>query len=230
MSGGIASTKGELTRAQIVEVNESRRRVGGGLSVPCMFNPFEYTLSKSNTFQEPDSTNGKNSPKAEFSKAGAQTLKLNLTFDTYEDDTDVREITDKLWKFMAVKKKENSKPEDKDSPPLVAFTWGTFYFVAYITNMTQKFTLFTHKGIPVRAKVDVTFTQYVDEEDYPPQNPTSGGGPISRIWRVEGGDRLDTIAAEVYGDATKWRLIAQHNMIINPLSIKPGQQLAIPYE
>jgi nucleoid-associated protein YgaU len=78
--------------------------------------------------------------------------------------------------------------------------------------------------------VDVTFTQYTDVDDYEKQNPTSGGGPIERIWRVVAGDRLDTIAAEVYQDSTKWRLIASQNHITNPLAIRPGQQLRIPID
>jgi nucleoid-associated protein YgaU len=115
-------------------------------------------------------------------------------------------------------------------PPEVAFEWGVFRFVAVITEMTQKFTLFKLDGTPVRAKVDVTFTQHKDVNDYPGQNPTSGGGPIQRIRQVIAGDRLDTIAFEVYGDATRWRNIAEHNQINNPLDLHPGQQLAIPMD
>ncbi len=230
MGAGIPTTRGDLKRAEIFEVDDQRERVKGGNSVPCMFNPFEYTVTKSNSFKEPDATNSKNAPKAEFSKGGAQTLQLSLFFDTYETDTDVRDETNKLWDFMAVKAKPNKRPHQKDSPPLVAFAWGPFYFVAYITNMTQKFILFTRDGKPVRAKVDVTFTQYVDEKDEPPQNPTSGEGPINRIWRVTGGDRLDLIAANVYGDATKWRAIAERNQLTDPLALRPGQLLRIPLE
>ncbi|MEZ4728404.1 MAG: LysM peptidoglycan-binding domain-containing protein [Caldilineaceae bacterium] len=107
---------------------------------------------------------------------------------------------------------------------------GKLYFVAYITQMTQKFTLFAHDGTPVRAEVDVTFTQYVDLDDYPEQNPTSGGGPIDRIWQVRAGDRIDTIAAQVYGSATKWQLIANYNQLNDPTALRPGQQLLIPVE
>jgi nucleoid-associated protein YgaU len=42
------------------------------------------------------------------------------------------------------------------------------------------------------------------------------------------GDRLDSIAAEVYGDATKWRAIAEYNEISDPLGLKPGQRIIIP--
>ena len=88
--------------------------------------------------------------------------------------------------------------------------------------MTQKFTMFLKDGTPVRAKVDVTFTQYTDLKDYKYQNPTSGGEAIERIWRVQAGDRIDTIAAQLLGDATKWRTIAKHNNIINPLCFATG--------
>jgi nucleoid-associated protein YgaU len=112
----------------------------------------------------------------------------------------------------------------------VAFEWGVFKFVSVITNMTQKFTLFKNDGTPIRAKVDVTFTQYKDVNDYPGQNPTSGGGPIQRVWRVTQGDRLDTISAAVYGDPTRWRVIAEYNGITNPLALRNGQSLTIPLQ
>ena len=83
-------------------------------------------------------------------------------------------------------------------------------------------------GSVVRASVQVTFTQHKDLEDYTNQNPKSGGGNIERVWRVIAGDRLDTIAYQVYGDATKWRMIASYNGIVNPLKLQPGQQLIIP--
>jgi nucleoid-associated protein YgaU len=94
--------------------------------------------------------------------------------------------------------------------------------------MSQKFTLFKSDGTPVRAKVEVTFTQHKDVNDYPNQNPTSGGGDVERIWRVTAGDRLDTIAYQVYGDAARWRAIAERNGIVNPLRLRAGQQLIIP--
>ncbi|MCA9926563.1 MAG: LysM peptidoglycan-binding domain-containing protein, partial [Anaerolineales bacterium] len=63
---------------------------------------------------------------------------------------------------------------------------------------------------------------------YPHQNPTSGGGPIQEVRKVVQGDRLDLIAADVYGDATQWRHIAAYNRIRNPKSLRPGQLITIP--
>jgi hypothetical protein len=223
----MSDTRGKLVAAQIYEVNKKGKKKDGGLTVSCMFNPFEYSVSKSNNFEE-SSKNQSDVPHVEFKKAGAQTLKLNLIFDSYEQGTDVSEVTNELWKFMMTKTQEASSKNEKVEPPQVAFEWGVFNFVSYITNMTQKFTLFKNDGTPVRANVDVTFTQYNDVDDYDRQNPTSGGGPIERVWQVVAGQRLDTISAEVYQDAGKWRLIAEHNHLRDPLALRPGMQLRIP--
>jgi len=176
----MANTRGDLVAAQIYEVDDSGKKKGGGVSVECMFNPFEYTVTKSNTYQN-KARNNSDVPEVEFKTAGPQTLKLSLVFDTYEKEKkekDVSLITSKLWKLMESKTRQDSGSDNKVPPPEVAFEWGVFKFVSVITNMTQKFTLFTKEGTPVRAKVDVTLTQHKDLNDYKHQNPTSGGGPI----------------------------------------------------
>ncbi|MFQ5420811.1 MAG: hypothetical protein ACE5EY_10680, partial [Anaerolineae bacterium] len=160
------NTRGNLVAARIFEVDDNGNETGSN-AVSCMFNPFEYTVSKSNTYSE-RSRNRSSTPQIEFQKAGAQTLKLSLTFDTYEAGEDVSQTTNKLWKFM--EPKQEGSGDDKQPPPEVAFEWGVFHFVAVITQMTQKFTLFKNDGTPVRAKVDVTFTQHKDVNDHPNRN------------------------------------------------------------
>jgi len=214
----MAKTRGNLEAAKI-------KAKSGGPEVDCMFNPYEYTISKTNSFKDLPNNNASN-PIGEFSKAGVLTLKLELYFDTYETGEDVSKTTRKLLQLMDPPVNEERTPPEKVSPPRVIFKWATFEFEAYITNMTQKFTLFKMNGTPVRAKVDITFAQY--EEPPPPQNPTSGGGDIKRAWRVVAGDRLDAIAYNAYRDATKWRAIAQRNKIRDPLALQPGQTLIIP--
>ena len=223
------TTLQKLRHAKIYEVDSRGVRVDSGTSVECMFNPAEYTVSKSNSFEERANQSG-NTPHTVFSSVGPQKLKLNLVFDTYETGKDVSEITRKLWVFMAPSTRTTRSGDSRGEPVQVAFEWGVFRFVAYITSLTQRFTLFTHQGVPVRAKVDVEFTQYTDLEDYQrtPTNPTSGGGRVEQIWRVTAGDRLDNIAATVYQEATQWRRIAEHNHLTDPLALRPGQVLRIP--
>jgi len=195
--------------------------------VSCMFNPSEYTLSKQNQW-ESGTAKGKNVPKIKFTQGGAETLKLQLFFDTYAEKADVRGHTDKLWKMMLVATDKKNQKNEKGEPPRVAFSWGKFYFEAVIVSLSQKFTLFLNDGTPVRTTVDVTFQQVDDKQEHHGQNPTSGGGPALRTHTVRAGDRLDLIAYQAYEDASQWRLIAQANGILNPLRLREGQQLIVP--
>jgi nucleoid-associated protein YgaU len=222
------TTRGNLQAATISEIDDATEEPKeGGVSVACMFNPFEYTVRKQNTYAA-QHQNRADASYQEFASAGGQELSLKLTFDTYETGEDVTQTTNRLWQLMEFRTRQEGGQDEKIPPPRVLFQWGAFRFVAVITTMTQKFTMFKQDGTPVRATVEVTFRQDRDPNAEVPQNPTSGGGDVERIWRVVAGQRLDTIAYEVYGDATKWRLIADRNRLVDPLRLRGGQHLSIP--
>lgn len=209
-------TRGNLTPASISATDNS-------VTVKCMFNPEHYSVKKQNTYDAGEEL--VKPPKPEFKRYGRSTLTLStLYFDTYETGEDLTKTTNDLWKLM-----RPVDPDDPEStPPEVKFKWASFEFTAVITDMTIKYTLFDKDGNPVRAEVSVSFMQSEDPTRYPHQNPTSGGGPIQEIHKVIRGDRLDLIAARVYGDATQWRRIAEYNRIRNPKTLRPGQIITIP--
>ena len=45
---------------------------------------------------------------------------------------------------------------------------------------------------------------------------------------VRDGDTLPSISYGAYGDATKWRLIAEANGVDNPLHLRRGSSLSLP--
>lgn len=214
------NTKGDLAPAVIENLSTHAK-------VYCMFNPNEYTLAKTNSYS-PDNVKGKNVPKVKFTQGGAETLKLQLFFDTFAERTDVRKHTEKLWQMMMITEDKKNQKNNKSEPPHVAFTWGTFSFEAVITSLSQKFTLFSKEGTPLRTTVDISLQQVEDKNDHHAQNPTSGGGPLLKTHVVQAQDRLDLIAAKVYGDATQWRLIARANRLEHPERLREGRRLIIP--
>lgn len=211
----MATTRGNLVAATLTSSNN--------ITVNCMFNPEKYTITKKNRYDP--GTELVKPPKPEFKRFERSILTLStLYFDTYETGKDLTAITNKLWDLMLPEDANAVKPQ----PPEVTFAWGNFSFTAVITDMTMEFTLFDMTGKPVRAEVKITFMQSEDPTKYPHQNPSSGGGPIQEVRRIITGDRLDLIAADVYGDATKWRHIADYNHIDNPRELRPGQVITIP--
>ncbi|GAO11963.1 LysM peptidoglycan-binding domain-containing protein [Streptomyces lydicamycinicus] len=120
----------------------------------------------------------------------------------------------------------NSK---RPSPPWVRFSWGSFntvQFVAYVTSVSATYTLFNPTGEPIRATCTLSLTEVAMPTKG--QNPTSGALSARRIHRTVAGDSLASLAWREYGDATRWRLIAEANEIDDPMRLRPGTELLLP--
>lgn len=108
------------------------------------------------------------------------------------------------------------------------FIWGKFQFEGVITSISQQFTMFSSKGYPVRAMLDVQIQQFRDNGMLPAQNPTSGGRGGERVWTVQQGETLQWIAYQEYGNPNRWRSIADANRLTSVRRLTPGTRLVIP--
>ncbi|MCA9981804.1 MAG: LysM peptidoglycan-binding domain-containing protein, partial [Anaerolineales bacterium] len=238
------ATRGGLVPARIYEVDDDGEPVYGSLYpiFYCMFNPYSYSIKKSSSFVGKGLDENKNyALLGEKTKSKPRQLMLKeLWLDTTEltaphwTERDVSKYTDLLLEMAestAAKYSPDFKTADttKATPPKIAFRWGNFRFLGLLEKVKIKFTHFAHDGTPQRAKVSLMLKEFRHRRVYPPQNPSSGGdGRVERAWEIRAGDRLDSIAAQVYGDASQWRMLANFNDITNPLALQPGARLLIP--
>ena len=203
----------------------------GGTQVPCMFNPAELKISKSNSWNAGEAK-GQNAPKLRFQGGGSGTLSLSLTFDTTLTGDDVSKHVNTLLALMDVNPKLPATDKQRNSgrPPSVHFQWGSLRsFKAVIEQLSVAYTYFAGDGTPLRAKADLSLKQYEDEKDQRPlQNPTSHTEAVHAVHRLVQGETLDRVAAVQYGDPNRWRLIAEANAVLDPLALAPGTLLAIP--
>ena len=201
-----------------------------GAQIACLFNPTKLQLAKSNSWTSGNAS-GKNAPDLVFDGGSSGTLSLELIFDTTNDGSAVTTHTNKLTALMSV----DTQLADYDSatgtgrPQWVKFHWGDMHtFKSVISSMDLTFTYFSAAGVPLRANVSLSLTQYEPEANWGPQNPTSGTPTPQRLHQVQRGETLDRISARHYKDSTKWRIIADANGITDPLALKPGSVLTIP--
>ncbi len=206
-------TKGGLAPATLTNLDTND-------IVNFMFNPFEYTLTKRNTWQDKPVT-GQNLPYINFQQGGAITLKLTLHFDSQPTGADVRTYTEKLWKMVLINEAKVDAKTGKGQPPPVVFDWGKLHFKAVITNLTQHFTLFTETGIPLRCTVDVDLQQYLDEAGETGTAQAGGTAPASAPVTAVQGQRLDNMTK----NPNDQRKVAEKNNINNPLKVPPGTKL-----
>ena len=198
-------------------------------TVPCMFNPSELTVSRSNSW-DGTSAPGMGVPQVHYRGASSGTMSLKLTFDTTATGEAVTVHTGKVLKLMEVADLPGTDEASNNArPPYVIFHWGNLHsFKAVVTSLSMSFTYFSSTGVPLRATTDLSLTQFQESDAFGPQNPTSGTPDPHKVHRVQPGETLDRISAKYYGDATRWRQIATANSIVDPLALRAGALLTIP--
>jgi hypothetical protein len=221
-------TKGGLTPGTISTIKKSGSTPE--IEVKFMFNPSDYTLTKSSTFNE-TTVEGRNVPLVSFQSGSPMTLNLTLFFDTLDTRTDsgtytsVRDYTFFLWKMMMIDTSVVHAVTKKSEPPPVEFNWGNVNFKAVITSLTEKLTLFSETGTPLRAEMTVALQQFFDPDATPPQDPTQPTWTTTapKTSTFTAGLRLDLVAAATA--KASMRAIAAANNIDNPLNIPNGTNL-----
>lgn len=184
-----------------------------------MFNPEEYSLNKDNNFAS-QAIPGLTSPLLQFVHGNLRTLDMELLFDTFETQQDVRDKTLQITDLLNI-------DSDLHTPPVLHVTWGSLDFRCVLAKVSQKFIKFFSDGRPARARLNVTFNEYLDA-DTQVIAANLQTADFSKAHTVKQGDTLSSIAVQYYEDATKWRPIALVNGIVDPRSIATGQELRIP--
>jgi hypothetical protein len=202
-----------------MEYNKASIEPEGNSAIDVLFNPNAYSVEKSNQIAE-SAVPGLEAPILQYVHGNTRTLSMELFFDTYEEQTDVRAYTDQIFGLLDI-------DPGTHVPPICIVAWGGFSFRGVMDHVSGKFSLFLPDGTPARATLSVTFKEFIDVEVLVRENPTqSADHRKTRL--VRSGDRLPTLAWEEYGDAAKWRPIAEANGIDDPKNLEVGKRLIIP--
>lgn len=213
-----------------------------GKAIEVSFNPTEYTLNKAvQTAEVP--IPGLDSPILQFVRGQAETLSLDLFFDSTESGMDDHAIsvtvkTDQFYQLIKMDGKTHA-------PPICLFSWGNDFpgrrvyksldtgsqqrhgFKCIVESVRQRFTLFSPQGVPLRATLTVSLKEYKTlAEQIQQVNKQSADRTHTHV--VGASETLSQIAALLYDDPAQWRAIADANQIRNPLNLTPGTVLQIP--
>lgn len=204
-------------------------RPGGTLArLTLQFNPATLSLSKSTEWRRTPSRTAGQSALPEFVGSGPRSLSLDVFLDaTATHDNSVEQAVEQL--MLACVPTPSSLASKTPASPWVRFDWGTSKTTSFdgvMSNLAVSYTLFDVDGKPLRATCSLS----IEEASVDPagQNPTSGSRDARRTHRVVAGDSLALLAWREYGDATRWRTIAEANDIDDPMALTPGTELIVP--
>lgn len=192
------------------------------------FNPTDYTLSKGAQIAE-IGIPGLDSPILQFVAGQNEKLSLDLFFDSTDvggmgaGAASVVEQTNRFYQLVKIQPKTHA-------PPLVRFLWGSgIRFECIVESVTQKFTLFSPRGVPLRATLSVVFREYKTlEQQVKELNLQSSDHTKRHV--VTQGETLSSIAWREYGDPRQWRRIAEHNIarLTDLRRLPVGLELRLP--
>jgi len=210
------SASGKLVPAVIQVIDDRDNPVE---AFPVLFNPEQYDLSKSIKYGSTDVA-GLTTPVTQFASGEAETLSMELFFDTSEQRIDVNAAMGALDELVEI-------DGDQHAPPKCRFVWGSLVFKAVVESLEKTFTKFLPTGQPVRVRVNVTFREYRTPEEQRDANPLFSADTTT-VREVTGEETLWQIADEEYGDPGEWRRIAEANDLENPRDLRAGRRLVVP--
>ena len=214
---------------------------GKSETIAVQFNPTEMTFAKGAQIAE-IGIPGLDAPIQQFVRGQAEKLTLDLFFDTTESGMDasatsVTTLTDKFYSTVKIN-------FETHAPPICRLEWNgpsfpgahllngydqqkRLSFRCIVENISQKFTLFSPQGIPLRATLTVTLREYKSLEKQLTELHLASPDH-TKAYVVQRGDTLSAIAGKVYDSAAQWRELATNNDITDPRRLTPGRVLEAP--
>jgi hypothetical protein len=180
-----------------------------------------------------------------FTGGGRTEIVLDLVFDVEMVESkaapeDVRTLTRRLWTLS-----ENSSQERGSvRPPAVRLVWGkTWNVPGVIGAVAERFDAIGPTGVPRRSWMRLKLMRVEDPAGSPAAMDEFAEPPARAVPAATGavqalgdgraepgfsGVRFDLLADDALGSPLRWRRLADHNGIANPLDIRPGRVLSVP--
>lgn len=215
-----ATSGGNVAKAEI-------RGIEGGGGFKVQFNPTNFQFDKQVQWKEHEEQGQEAT--LEFQKNSPANLSFELTFDTTGSDSDVRGAW--VEPLLNLTKPEFTPQDgvasglDKKRPPKVSFTWGEFVFLGVIENVSVTYIMFSPKGYPVRAKVQVKMKEWNEPTTSVGGGANINGGNNAVMVTLNAGQTISSVAQQNNSDM---RAICEANNINDPLNAPVGMQIAIP--
>jgi hypothetical protein len=205
-----------------------------GETIIALFNPERYTVSKTLQLAE-IGIPGLDAPVVQYVRGQNEKISMELFFDTTDDGmigdvTDVRDKTTPVYKLLKV-------DGELHAPPRVLLEWGNSSQLTshgtsippwlLLESISEEFNLFSPEGVPLRAKLTVSFREAWTIEEQLQVTPRHSSDR-TKLRRLVRGETLSHVAYAEYRDPDAWRPIAEANDLANPRLLDPGMLLVIP--
>lgn len=203
----------------LVKARLTNASVANAEPVEVMFNPDLLTVT-TNILYPDISVPGLRTPLLQFIRGEARTLAAELFLDNSNSGESLAAKLEELRAFVTI-------DSELHAPPVCRFEWGDTTFTGVMAEFAEKFQMFDETGRILRARVTVKLKAY-EPANQQLAEIDRRSPDRTKTRTVRAGDRYDLIAAEEYGDAAYWRVLAAANGDERPRLLAPGTVISIP--
>ncbi|TNE54003.1 MAG: LysM peptidoglycan-binding domain-containing protein [Bacteroidetes bacterium] len=213
--------QGKLT---ITAYSDNKYSGEGTGSVTVQINPASYSHNHTINY---DSTIPQGAPGTTLKFKGIPPEKVS--FEIYFDATgavpnSTKSVKDQIDTFKKICFTYNGSIHE---PNYLMISWASLVFKCKLTSMNINYTLFKQDGTPLRAKVDVSFEEALDEDTIA-KMANNESPDLTHFIIFKAGDSLPNLCYKYYNDPAYYLQVATYNDIINFRDIAPGTKLFFP--
>ena len=217
-----------LSKLTITGYKDSNFSSKNGDKFVVMINPANYDHSYSVTYNEEESP-GKAAKTTKFKSVGPETVSINFLLDdtgavirNKENEGKtvakmIKDLKDVVYKYYG----------ETHEPNFVLLVWGTLLFKCRLDSLKVEYQMFKPSGVPLRAKVTMSFKGFVDPMKES-QIANRSSPDLTHIVTVKDGDNLPLLCANIYRDSKYYLKVAEVNNLINIRQLEVGSKLIFP--
>jgi len=227
-----------ITRCDVTQDGQTNPSGSASDIFEAMLNPASYgqqlSIGYSSDVDEDSKSShqrplGQTAVESRFASINAETVSFDLVLDgtgvVKKDDSsvpdvkaEIEDLKDIVYRYVG----------DKHEPSVVKLSWGELDpFYGRMKSMAVDYTLFKPSGLPLRAKVKLSFVSYMTQVEAALRANRSSPD-LSHLVEVVDGDTLPLLCQRVYNDCSRYLDVARANRLANFRELEPGTMLRFP--
>lgn len=215
---------GELKKLKI----EAYKTIGYQISeflgeFSVMFNPTSYA-QKYETEYEAAEGKGATGSTQKFVRIKPQDYVFEFIIDGTGVSSEKKEVSKVIEEFL---KLTAETVPDTHRPPFLKISWGNLICDCILKSANVTYTLFKPDGNPLRAKVNATFAECIEDKKRVRKDGHKSPD-VTHQRQVQEGDTLTLMAYRIYGDPSYYLKVARFNQLRNFRKLQVGSMIRFP--
>lgn len=215
--------EGKLEKLTVEAWQDPKYQSGKAGVFAVLFNPKSYAFKYAIEYGK-EQGKGTSSQEQRYAKTKSRDLTLQLMLDGTGASGPLVEVKDKVEEFLAICYRFDGKIH---RPPYLKIHWGSLLFNCVLSSVDVTYTLFRPDGTPLRATLNASFAEFVDEERREGKERASSPD-LTHRHTLTGRESLPWLCFQYYGSDRYYLRVAEANGLVDFRNLSPGMVLVFP--